>query len=194
MNPEILNLILIGIAVVVLAGLGVWFAIPRKRSQKLREKFGPEYDYTMKKEGDQRAAEAALREREKRVSALEIRELDSEQWDRYVQEWTEVQAAFVDDPSKAVEQANRLITEVMIARGFPVADFEQRAADLSVLYPNFVPNYRQAYAIAKKNQEKGASTEELRQAMVNYHSLFEELLGLTEVKKEQANDKELITQ
>jgi PAS domain-containing protein len=192
---ETINLIMIAIAVLIaVVGLGIWYALTRRHSQKLREKFGPEYDYTLEQTGDPRAAEENLKEREKRVKSLDIRELDSEQWNRYILDWTEIQAAFVDDPSKSVEAANRLITEVMIARGFPVADFEQRAADLSVLYPDFVPNYRSAYAIALKNQRDGASTEDLRQAMVYYHSMFEELLGITEVQEVEVKEKEVVTQ
>jgi hypothetical protein len=91
----------------------------------------------------------------------------------------------VDDPRQSVEHANRLMTEMMIARGFPVADFEQRAADLSVLYPGIVPQYRNAYAITQKNQTDGTSTEELRQAMVYFRPLFEELAGTVEAKEKE---------
>jgi hypothetical protein len=185
---------LIAAVVLITVGLGVWLATRKMRSQKLREKFGPEYDYAMEKAGDQRTAEEILKEREKRVTELELRALNENERDRYHEDWVEVQAGFVDEPSKSVEDANRLITEVMIARGFPVADFEQRAADLSVLYPNFVSNYRNAYAIALKNQNNETSTEDLRQAMVYYRSLFEELLGTMEVKEVEAEEeKELAT-
>jgi len=190
LNIEILILILV--AVLIVAGLGVWFANRGRRSQKLRDKFGPEYDYTMEKVGDRHAAEDALKEREKRISKLDIRALDEKERDRYHEEWIGIQANFVDDPSKSVEQANRLISEVMIARGFPVADFEQRASDLSVMYPEFVSNYRNANAIALKNQSSGSSTEELRQAMVYYRSLYNELLGTVEVNEVEA-EKELAT-
>lgn len=188
------TLILIVVAVLIVIGLGVWLANRGRRSQKLREKFGPEYDYTMEKVGDRHLAEDTLKEREKRIMKLDIRALDEKERDRYHGEWINIQANFVDDPSKSVEQANRLITEVMIARGFPVADFEQRASDLSVMYPDFVSNYRNANAIALKNQSGGTSTEELRQAMVYYHSLFKELLGTVEVKEVEAKEKEVTTQ
>ncbi len=194
MKTETLILILIAAAVLIAAGLGVWFAIRSRRSQKLREKFGPEYDYTMEIAGDRRTAEETLKEREKRVVKLDIRPLYENEWDRYHEEWIKIQADFVDDPSKSVQEANRLITEVMIARGFPVANFEQRAADLSVMYPDFVSNYRDAYAIVEKNQRNGTSTEELRQAMVYYHSLFDELLGTVDVKEVEAKEKEIATQ
>jgi hypothetical protein len=182
-------LVLIAAVVLITAGLGVWFATRKMRSQKLREKFGPEYDYTMEKAGDQRTTEEILKEREKRVIELDIRALDENNRARYHEEWIEVQAGFVDDPSKSVAEANRLITEVMIARGFPVADFEQRAADLSVMVPDFVSNYRSAHAIALRNQNYESSTEDLRQAMIYYRSLFEELLGIMEVKEVEAEEE-----
>jgi hypothetical protein len=180
-TAEILTPILIAVATLITAGLVTWFAFSMWRSHKLREKFGAEYDYTLEKAKNRRAAEDALAEREKRVGNLDTHSLRELERDRYHGEWITIQANFVDDPSKSIEDANRLITEVMIARGFPVADFEQRAADLSVLYPEFVSNYRMAYAVALKNQSSGASTEELRQAMVYYRSLFNELLEIEEV-------------
>lgn len=181
METETLIIVLIAVAVLIVAGLVAWIAIRARRSQKLRQKFGPEYDYTLEKVGDRRVAEETLEEREKRVSKLAIRALDTDEWDHYHAEWVEIQADFVDEPSESVEEANRLIKEVMEARGFPVADFEQRVADISVLYPDFVSNYRNAHAIALRNQHNGGvSTEELRQAMVYYRSLFEELLETAE--------------
>jgi len=184
-NIQALLPYLIVAAAVIIAALVIILLISRVRSDQLRKKFGPEYVYTLQKEGDPRKAEQALKARQKRVVSLDVHPLDENVKDRYNEEWMEIQAYFVDDPKKSVEQANRLITEVMIARGFPVAEFEQRAADLSVLYPNFVPNYRNAYAIAMKSQNGEISTEELRQAMVYYHSLFGELLGPVQAKEKQ---------
>lgn len=180
--------LIIVIAVVVLIVVGIVAAIANRamRSRKLREKFGPEYDYTMKKVGDRRAAEEALEEREKRVSKLNIRALDPNEWEHYHERWIEIQSGFVDKPAESVQEANQLIKNAMAARGFPVADFEQRVEDISVLYPDFVSNYRSAHAIALKNQQDGgASTEELRQAMVHYRSLFEELLETAENKAKE---------
>lgn len=193
MNNETLILLLIA-AVLIVAGLGIWFTMRKRRSQNLREKFGPEYDYTLKEAGDQRTAEDTLKGREKRVTELDIRDLNETERVRYTGEWSQIQTDFVDNPSKSVEEANRLITEAMIARGFPVADFDQRAADLSVMVPNFVSNYRSANAIAVNNQSKLASTEELRQAMVYYRSLFEKLLGTKEVKEVEDTKKGVLTQ
>ena len=181
METETLIIVLIALAVLIVAGIVAWVVIRSRRSQRLREKFGPEYDYTMEKLGDQRAAEETLEEREKRVSKLAIRTLDDDEWDQFHKEWVEIQSDFVDKPAESVEEANRLIKEVMGARGFPVVDFEQRVADISVLYPDFVSNYRNAHAIAVRNQRNGGvSTEELRRAMVYYRSLFEELLETAE--------------
>jgi hypothetical protein len=180
-ETETLIVVLIALAILVVVSLVAWAAIRLRRSQKLRKKFGPEYDYTMEKVGDRRVAEETLEEREKRVSKLAIRTLEPNEWDHFHAEWVEIQADFVDEPAQSVEEANRLIKEVMEARGFPVADFEQRVADVSVLYPDFVSNYRNAHAIAVRNQRNGGvSTEELRQAMVYYRSLFEELLETAE--------------
>ena len=194
MTTETMIQILIAAAVLIVGGIGIWFALRLSRSRNLRQKFGPEYDYTMEKVGDRRAVEETLAEREKRISKLDIRSLDEAERDRYHGEWLEIQADFVDNPSKSVDSGNRLITEVMVARGFPVADFEQRAADLSVMYPDFVINYRNAYAIALKNKGNQTSTEELRQAMVYYHSLFEELLGAADERFIEAKEKEVVTQ
>jgi hypothetical protein len=180
-ETETLIIVLIALAVFIIAGLVAWVVLRSIRSRKLRKKFGPEYDYTMEKLGDRRTAEETLEEREKRVSKLTIRTLDTDEWDQFHTEWIEIQADFVDKPAESVEEANRLIKQVMEARGFPVADFEQRVADISVLYPDFVSNYRNAHAIAVRNQRNGGvSTEELRQAMVYYRSLFEELLETSE--------------
>lgn len=177
------------IAVVVLLAIVIaWMIIARIRSQRLQAKFGPEYDYTIEKVGDRTKAETDLIERQKRIEHLNIHPLSDKDRDRYHTEWLEIQAGFVDEPKKSVELANRLITEVMISRGFPVVDFEQRAADLSVLYPDFVINYRNANAIAQKNQFGEVTTEELRQAMIDYRSLFDELLGTNQTEQEKETE------
>ena len=186
--------IIIAVVVLIAIGIGIMFAARTRRSKNMREKYGPEYDLTKEKAGSKAAAEAALAEREKRVTKLDIRELNQAERDRYHTEWTGIQADFVDEPPKALEKANLLVTELMMARGFPVSDFEQRAADVSVLYPNVVANYRHANEIALKNQRGEASTEELRQAMVHYRSLFEELLGTAKVNDTAAGDQKEVTQ
>jgi hypothetical protein len=183
MNLNNLLPIIIVLAVVLIVALVIWFAVRKNRSDKLRQKFGPEYDYALEKEGDTKSAERSLEEREKRVSELKIHPLDDTIRDQYSNEWADITSNFVDDPKGAVDQANRLITEVMVARGFPVEDFEMRAEDLSVIYPNFVPHYREAYNITNRNKNDGTSTEDLRQAMVHYRTLFDELLGTEQTRE-----------
>ena len=168
------------IAAVVIVGVLVSFVVSRKRSKLLKERFGPEYDRTVRHSGSREKAEAELREREKRVRQFNIVPLLLNDRRRYQDSWATIQGRFVDDPKTAVEEANRLIQEVMQRRGYPVIDFEQAAADLSVDYPVVVENYRAAYQIAKRNERSMADTEELRQALVYYRALFRELLGGSE--------------
>ncbi len=176
MNLHTLIPILAAIIVLIVVGSIVWLASVSIRSMRLKKKYGQEYDYTLDKLGDRRTVEADLTEREKRVVKLDIHPLNEHEKERYHLEWNETQANFVDDPANSVKQADRLVTEVIIARGFPIADFEQRVADISVLYPNFAPKYRQANGVASKSKDGNASTEEIRQAMVVYHTIFDQLI------------------
>ncbi len=167
------------IAVVFLLIIGVVIGMifsGRRRSKNLQEHFGPEYDRAVEKTGSPKAAEAELQQRNKHVEALNIRPLTTAEHDRYLSEWKEVQAKFVDQPGEAIKDADRLIMEVMQLRAYPVSNFEERAADISVSYPELVSNYRSAHEIALKNEQKTADTEELRQAMVHYKSLFSQLV------------------
>ena len=163
--------------VLVVAGL-VWFLVTRTRSQGLQRDFGPEYERTMARAGDRGLAESDLQERRERVSSLDLSPLSTSDHDRFATEWTKVQAAFVDRPSEAVADADELIQRVMATRGYPVVDFDRRAADVSVEHPDVVENYRSAHSIAVKEagHEGGGDTEALRKAMVYYRSLFDELL------------------
>lgn len=149
----------------------------RKRTERLQDHFGPEYDHTVQSMGGEKKAQTELDERQKHVEALDIRSLNVSERRRYLAEWTTVQSKFVDEPGQAIVDADHLIMEVMQLRNYPVSDFEQRAADLSVNYPALVTNYRAARAVAIKNEQLQADTEELRQAMIYYRSLFDELLG-----------------
>jgi hypothetical protein len=189
MNIQTILLIVLAALVVIAVAVVILLALHKLRSRRLKETFGPEYDYTLERFGDQHTAESDLREREKRVVNFNIRPLSQSECERYHTDWIETQANFVDDPSGAVGRANRLITEVMIARGFPVADFEQRSVDLSVLYPNFVQGYREATAIATRNHTGSASTEDLRQAMINFHSLFDELVSIVDAPEKELEDE-----
>ena len=171
--------LLIGMTVLVLLVLGGilgWVFYRSRRSARLQDKFGPEYNHTVEELGSTHKAESELDARKKHVESLEIRSLSAIERDRYLVDWTAVQSKFVDEPGKAIISADHLIMEVMQLRNYPVADFEQRAADLSVRYPDLVSNYRLARAIALKNEQKTANTEELRQAMVYDKSLFSELV------------------
>jgi len=168
----LIALIVVGAIVVVLLVIGAM----KRRSRDLKQRFGAEYDRLLREKVDIRRAEAELAAREKRVKKLEIRALPDTERRRFAEAWTRVQARFVDDPTGAVVEANRLVKEVMTARGYPVADFETRAADISVDHPHLVTNYRAAHEIATRSERNAATTEELRKAVVHYRSLFAELL------------------
>jgi hypothetical protein len=191
MPSEALTLILSGVIGLVLVSAIAWLVFRFLRSRKLRQKFGREYDYAVEKAGSQQLAEEALIEREKRINQLELRPLNPAEWERYHSEWVEIQADFVDDPGGSVEKADRLVSEIMILRGFSIADFEQRIADLSVLYPEIVSHYRIGHATALKGRDGGASTEELREAIVLYRDVVEHLMRTETVEgeKEAAAEK-----
>jgi len=181
-------LILAVVVVVLVIAVGAYLFIRRRRSETLRRQFGPEYKRALNKYGDQRKAEAELESREKRVRKVEIRALAPEERNRFAEAWKRTQACFVDEPFQAVGEADGLVKEVMQTRGYPMGDFEQRAADVSVDHANVVTDYRAAHDIAARNKSGKATTEDLRQAMVHYRSLFEELLETAEpaTRKEAA--------
>jgi len=170
------TLIIVSVVIIAILIAAVWWYSMRQRSEKLRERFGPEYERTVAEKGDTRRAENELTARQKRVSQLDIRPLAADERRRFNDEWRAVQARFVDDPSTAVGDADALVGRVMEARGYPVGDFEQRAADVSVDHPTVLEHYRAAHAVALRHAQGQASTEDLRQAMVNYRALFAELL------------------
>jgi hypothetical protein len=171
--------VLIVIAVVIVVAILVLVALTMQRRRHLKEQFGPEYDRLVDSEGGRRAAESELRERERRHHSLELRPLDPTTRDRYVAQWARVQELFVDDPRSAVSQAGQLLTAVMTDRGYPAEeDDEQRIADLSVEHSRTLDRYRSAHAVSVRADEDGASTEELRNAMVDYRALFQELLAV----------------
>jgi len=178
------------VALLVLLGIVIGLAIVgSRRSKKLQQRFGPEYDRIVQETGSQKAAEVELEQRRKHVENLNIRPLTKIEHDRYVEDWKAVQSRFVDDPSRAIKDADRLIIEVMLVRNYPMANFEERAADISVNYPELVSNYRAAHEIAQKNEQQTADTEELRQAMVHYRSLFNELLETEQTVAEMEKSK-----
>jgi hypothetical protein len=172
---SIVNIILLILAIVAFA-FAAWALIQREKTRKLKNKFGPEYDRVIEQEKSPRRAEALLEERQKRVQTYQIRPLTREESDMYAAKWRTVQEHFVDDPRDAVAQADALITDAMRVRGYPMSDFEQRAADLSVDHPTVVEDYRTAHAVAARDAQGSASTEDLRKAMQHYRSLFEHVL------------------
>lgn len=168
--------VLIAVAVVVAIAVVCWQAISRRRTERLRQQFGPEYQRTLRDADSRRDAEAELQSREERRQQLSIRALSPAARQRYLESWRNVQAQFVDDPRGAVATADTLIQSVMAERGYPVEDFDQRAADVSVDHPEVVANYREGHRLAQASADGGDSTEDLRQAMRHYRALFEELL------------------
>src|SRR4051794_950413 len=179
--------VLIVVIVVLLAIAGA-LAYQRRRSAQLREGFGPEYDRAVEEHGDQRAAESELRERRERRSTFEIRPLGATARDRYAERWRVTQAQFVDQPASALGDADALVGEVMRERGYPVEDFEQQAADVSVDHPEVVEHYRAAHAVHSQDH---ASTEVLRQALVHYRALFAELLEHTDSAEESTRSERI---
>jgi len=178
------TIVIIAVVLVVVALAVIILLMERSRkSRRLKEHFGPEYDQLLREQGDPRRAEAVLADREKRVEKFSITQLSAADRQRYAADWANVQKRFVDDPAMAVNEADRLVTAVMTSRGYPMAAFEQRAADISVSYPRVVENYRSARLIASRHAKGQASTEELRQALVHYRSLFDELLESTKSEK-----------
>jgi hypothetical protein len=176
MNQHQLTII---IAVVVIAAAVTvigFFLMRKRRSQALRQRFGPEYDRVVQKEGDVRRAEDVLQFRTQRREEFRIVPLSQTSRADFANRWTAVQSLFVDDPKGAVSQADRLVNEVMQVRGYPLGEFDQRAADISVDHPVVVANYRAAHEIALRHSRGQASTEDLRKAMVHYRTLFDELL------------------
>ena len=169
--------ILIAVVVVVALGAIVWQALGRRRTGALQERFGPEYDRAVGGAESRREGEAELQARAERREQLEIHPLSSASRVRYLDSWQAVQAQFVDDPRLAVAGADSLIRSAMSECGYPVEDFEQRAADLSVDHPRVVENYRAGHRLAEASADGSDSTEELRQAMRHYRALFEELVG-----------------
>jgi hypothetical protein len=175
LDPKLLWLA--AVVILIIAALA-WLYVRKHRSTTagLRQKFGPEYERAVLAHGSERKAEAKLVDREKWIEKLDIRDLDRMEHDRFVKRWESVQSRFVDSPKGAVAEADDFVSSVMKTRGYPVSDFSQRAADMSVDHPRVVENYRSAHEIALRVGKDQATTEELRTAMIHYRSLFEELV------------------
>jgi hypothetical protein len=180
MNLDLLDLKLIVFAAVLVLIIAVfaWLYVQKHRSTTahLRKRFGPEYERAVREHGSERKGEEKLADREKRVEKLNIRDLDPMEHERFSKQWESVQSHFVDSPKGAVKEADDLVSFLMRARGYPISDFDQRAADISVDHPRVVENYRSAHEIALRVGKDEATTEDLRTAMIHYRSLFEELV------------------
>jgi len=171
MDPK--TLIIIVVAIVVAIAI-VWAVVRKQRTTALRKRFGPEYERAVREHGPR--GESVLLQREKRVDKLQLRELAVDEREHFITEWRTVQSHFVDDPKGTVSDADALVTRLMQARGYPMSDFEQRAADISVDHPRVVDNYRAAHEIALRHSRGEATTEDMRNALIYYRSLFDELL------------------
>jgi hypothetical protein len=176
------TIILAAALVVAVIAVIAWLFIRQRRSKRLQVRFGPEYGRTVKELGGRTKAESDLKERENRVARLNIAPLASAESVRFTQAWNNLQSRFVDNPRGAVAEADHLVTELMQKRGYPMGDFERRADDISVEYPGIVAAYRAAHVIAERDKRGEADTEELRQAVVHYRTLFDKLLEVEEVK------------
>jgi len=188
-TTTVVMIVIAALILLVVGGfLGVAFA-RRQRTRRLRERFGPEYERAVSELGDQERAEEELESRLERVESLDIKPLSREQQERFVREWREVQARFVDQPVRAVQEADRLVKEVMAARGYPVSDFDQRVADISVDHPDLVTHYRGVHEIAARSEREEVDTEDLRQAMVHCRAVFEELLGTAVLEMDERREK-----
>jgi hypothetical protein len=179
------------IALFALLAFAAWFYIRRRQSHRLSQRFGPEYGHTVDKLGSRGKAEAELKARESRVERLNIVALTPTDAARFSQAWSDLQGRFVDNPKGVVVQADQLVRELMGKRGYPVADFERRAADISVDHPAVVDHYRAAQGIALRDKRGEADTEELRKAVVHYRALFDELLEVGVVKPAATRANEL---
>lgn len=174
------------VVVVIVAFVAVWQSSRKRRTQKLRTQFGSaEYTRAVTEGGSQQKAEAALTARAARVEKLRIKPLAPGDRARFLESWAKLQARFVDGPGSAVTDADQLLGDVMSTRGYPVSDFEQRAADISVDHPLVLENYRAAHQYALRQTTGEANTEDLRQAMIHYRTLFEELVNEPEIARAQ---------
>jgi hypothetical protein len=179
--------LVIALVVVVIGGIVTWAFLRKRRTTRLRAQFGgAEYARAVQEGGGQRRAEAGLEKRTERVESFKIRALAPGDHARFLETWRKVQARFVDSPGGAVTEADQLLGDVMLLRGYPVSDFEQRAADISVDHPLITENYRAAHGTAVRQTLGQANTEELRQAMIHYRTLFEELVGEPQMARAKA--------
>jgi hypothetical protein len=183
--------VIVVVAVVVVLALAA-LALGRGRSASLKRRFGPEYYRSVDEEGGRRAAEASLRDRAKRRDELEIRELPPEARSQFADRWRDVQSGFVDDPGRAVDDADGLVQEVMRQRGYPVDEFDERLEMVSVDHPELAENYRVAHAIQRRSGSDSASVDDLREAFQRYRALFDDLLAERAGDRDDADADEIV--
>jgi hypothetical protein len=193
MNATSLNwTVLAGILVIAFLAVAAWFVWQKQeQTKRLQRRFGPEYGRAIQQHGSRAKAESELRSREKRVERLTIIALTPSDAARFTQAWNALQARFIDNPKGAVVEADRLVRELMLKRGYPMGDFELRAADMSVDHPAVVEAYRAAQAIAARDERGEADTEDLRKAVVHYRTLFDELLEVRNATPEASPAKQI---
>ena len=194
MDTNTILIVIIVVLLLVVGGLAGMVMSRKQRTKRLEERFGPEYEHTIGVVGDQSQAEKELEERIAHVESLNVRPLSADEVNRYSLEWQKTQSEFVDEPLTALQKADHLIQEVMKAKGYPVENFEQRAADISVDYPELVRDYRGMHRIAVKETRDKVSTEDMREAMIRARALFENLIKPEppELEEEELNRKEKI--
>lgn len=180
------EMVVIGLIILVLIAVAIWLYVRQRRSEHLRARFGPEYHRAIEEVGGARRAETELQAREKRVRQYSLRPLSAAERDRFAAEWRRIQSRFVDNPRDAAAGADNLLGQVMSARGYPDGDFDQRLQDLSVDHAMTVQNYRAAHEVALRHSSGQASTEDMRQAMIHYHQLFDDLVGAPEPARKSA--------
>lgn len=182
------GLIIAAVVVLVVLAIAAWLWSRRRQSERLVQRFGPEYERTLHEHGNRTKAEAELRDREKRVEKLNIVPLAPADAQQFAQDWRALQARFIDNPKGVLMDADRLVRELMLRRGYPMGDFERRAADISVDHPAVVDHYRKAHLIAERDHRGETTTEDLRQAVIHYRALFDELLEVREPACAEADD------
>ncbi|MFL6693390.1 MAG: hypothetical protein ACJ8GO_10555 [Ramlibacter sp.] len=188
------NTMLIAVAVIVLVAIALWMYIRKRRSDDLAQRFGPEYHRTVDEMGSRDKAEAELLARRKRVEQLEIVPLSPADAQRFSQQWRGLQARFVDNPKGVLADADQLVRDLMARRGYPMGDFERRAADISVHHPGVVEHYRAAHEITQREHRGDVDTEGMRQAVIHYRALFAELLEVDDPRQATRNHPEMRTQ
>jgi hypothetical protein len=191
MNMNNQGLLIAAVVVIAIVAIAAWLWSRQQQSRRLVQRFGPEYERTVSEHGDRAKAEAELRAREKRVEKLNIVPLAPQEAQQFGQQWRELQARFIDNPKGVLLDADRLVRDLMLRRGYPMGDFGRRAADISVDHPAVVDHYRTAHAIAERDHRGEANTEDMRQAVVHYRALFDELLEVGEPAREREEHMEV---